>query len=312
MTMTSAESCPACKTPSELIIYNKASDPITLDCFRIRECSSCGLTYTSPRPFSLDRYYPERYRNYGWLVSSILGFLYNRRVSQWIKHKPEGGSVLEIGCGPGLMLATFRKYGWQVLGIERNENIARKTQQALGIEVLTTPIETLPGDARFDLIILFHVLEHIAEPEAILRECMTRLNAGGRLIINVPNFGSWQSLFAGSQWLHLDPPRHLIHFTPKTLTAILDRCGLQPVGISFVSPEHDPYGWIESIINRLTGNDNTLTRFLMGIDRFGVKVVLSFLLGFLLFLPAIALSAISWFARKGALMEVTAAKKITN
>lgn len=309
MSVTTSENCPSCKTSSYRMIYPKTLDPITLDSFSIAECSSCKLTYTSPRPFSLDRYYPEKYRGYGRLVRTILHILYNHRVSKWIKNNPHGGSVLEIGCGPGLMLAAFKRRGWQVLGIERNENIAKNVQEAHGIDVLTRPIETLPLESTFDLIILFHVLEHIAEPEAMLRECAERLSAGGRVIINVPNFASWQSRFAGSEWLHLDPPRHLIHFTPQTLNAMLDRTGLKPDNISFASPEHDPYGWIESLINRLTGNKNRLTRFLMGIDPFDIKVALSFTLGTLLLLPAIALSTISWLARKGALMEVVAVKK---
>lgn len=214
--------------------------------------------------------------------------------------------MLEVGSGLGLMLAAFHRRGWRTLGIERNKEVADKARRTQGVEVVITPVEALPPDMRFDLIVMFHVLEHIGEPVALLRECAKRLTPAGRLVANVPNFASWQAQFAGPKWLHLDPPRHLVHFTPKTLTETLERAGLRLVEISYTSPEHDPYGWVESTINRLTGRANTLTRFLMGLDPFGPAVLLSLMFGIVLALPAILLAAASWLAQRGALMEVIA------
>jgi SAM-dependent methyltransferase len=208
------------------------------------------------------------------------------------------------------MLAALDRRGWRVLGIERNEAIAEVARRALGIEIVTTPVEALPTDAQFDLIIMFQVLEHIGEPVTLLKECAKRLAPGGRIIMNVPNFSSWQSRFAGSKWLHLDVPRHLVHFTPQTLAATLERAGLRTADMRFASLEHDPYGWVESTINRLTGRANTLTRFLMGLDAFGPAVLFSFVLGVVLVPPALLLSAVSWVARRGALMEATAIREI--
>jgi SAM-dependent methyltransferase len=208
------------------------------------------------------------------------------------------------------MLVALRRRGWRVLGIERNEAVAETARRALGIEIVATPIESLPADAQFDLIIMFHVLEHIGDPLTLLRECAKRLAPGGRLITNVPNFSSWQSRFAGSKWLHLDVPRHLVHFTPQTLAATLDRAGLRLTEISYASLEHDPYGWVESTVNQLTGRANTLTRFLMGLDPFGPAVLLSCALSILLAPPALLLSMVSWVAGSGALMEAIAVKPV--
>ena len=305
-TVAGVEACPVCGASGGLPIYPEARDPITLDSFRVVECSSCGAAFTAPRLYSLDKYYPKRYRGYGWFVTHVLSTLYGIRVARWARPKPTGGSVLEVGCGPGLMLAALHNRGWRVLGIERNEMVAETARRALGIEIVATPVDGLPADARFDLIIMFHVLEHIGEPVALLQECAKRLATGGRLITNAPNFSSWQSRFAGPKWLHLDVPRHLVHFTPETLAATLERAGLKPAHMRFESLEHDPYGWVESTINRLTGRANTLTRFLMGLDPFGPSVLLSFVLGAVLVPPALLLSVASWLARRGALMEATA------
>jgi len=301
-----ADLCPVCLGRANRPVYSEARDPITLNSFLVVECITCGIVFTTPRPTSMDSYYPQRYRAYGPLVTGLLQRFYLMRIARWARFKPNRGRVLEVGCGPGLMLAGFRKRGWTVLGIERNEAVAEAARRALGLEILTTTVEELSAELRFDLIIMFQVLEHIGEPVPLLQECARRLAPGGHLVTNVPNFSSWQSRFAGSNWLHLDVPRHLVHFTPRTLQETLERGGLKLVEMSFTSPEHDPYGWVESAISRLTGRANTLTRFLMGLDPFGPAVVLSFMLGAVLVVPATLLAGASWLAGSGALMEAIA------
>jgi SAM-dependent methyltransferase len=254
----------------------------------------------------MDRYYPSQYRAYGPLVSRILTMLYGRRVSRWAKLKPQGGSVLEVGCGPGLMLAAFQRRGWSALGIERNEGIAEKGRAALGVRIVATPVKALPANDRFDLIVIFQVLEHIDDPAALLKECVQRLAPGGRLIVGVPNFASWQAQFSGPKWFHLDVPRHRVHFSPKTLGKALESAGLELKSLNFVSLEHDPYGWVESSLNRITGRPNTITRFLMGLDPLGPLVLLCLVLGAALAPAALVLSVISWVAGTGGLMEATA------
>jgi SAM-dependent methyltransferase len=300
------DSCPVCSNHDRRTIYKKARDPITGDCFQVVECSECGMVRTTPVPDCLDRYYPPRYRGYGPIVARVLSTLYKLRVSRWARRKPGGGSVLEIGCGSGLMLAAFRQCGWRVLGLERNEAVAEIGRRSLGVEIVSSPVEALPHDAQFDLIIMFQVLEHIADPIGLLRACVKRLAPGGFLITNVPNFSSWQSKFAGAKWFHLDVPRHLNHFTPQTLDATLNRAGLSLTHLSFASLEHDPYGWVESTLNGLTRRANTLTRFLMGLDPLGPAVLFTFALGALLIPAAGLLSMVSWMAGRGALMEASA------
>lgn len=298
--------CPVCSGLQARLIYPVARDPITLDAFHVSECARCGVAYTDPRPDSLDRYYPKRYREYGSFVKAILGTFYARRVARWANDKPAGGSVLEIGCGPGLMLAAFAGRGWKALGIERNEEAATLARGAAGVEITAAPVEELPADRQFDLIVMFHVLEHIGEPVTLLKECAKRLAPGGRVIVNVPNFASWQSRFAGPVWLHLDVPRHLVHFTPQTLSATFEKAGLRVNEIHYASFEHDPYGWVESTLNRITGRANTLTRFLMGIEPWGGRVAFSILFGAPLVPAAFCLALVSWLFGKGALMEVSA------
>ena len=304
--MQETKPCPACNAPDGRVVYPAVKDPITTERFRIRMCPRCGLAYTETHFTDADRFYPKKYRAYGPLVTRILGLLYDLRVSRWSRLESAGGSVLEIGCGSGLMLAAFRRRGWRVLGLERNEEAAEIGRRAHGLEISAVPLEKLSRTAPFDLIVLFNVLEHIGDPVSLLRECTCRLAQNGRLVVVVPNFASWQARMAGPQWFHLDVPRHLVHFTPETLRDTLERAGLRVTDFRFVSPEHDPYGWVESIISILTGRSNTLTRFLMSMDPFSPRTLLACVLAALLLPVALILAAASWIAKRGALMEATA------
>jgi len=298
--------CPVCGGAPGRVLYSEVRDPITFTPFRIVICSSCGVAFTSPLPRDLESFYPQAYRAFGFLVTRVLTLFYRLRVARWARAYSRPGSLLEIGCGPGLMLQAFRQRGWNVLGIERNQPMAERARTALGLEIVSTPVDALPGQSRFDLILMFHVLEHLADPLPLLRECARRLAPGGRLLINVPNLASWQSRFAGPAWMHLDVPRHLIHFTPATLVSTLHRAGLRLTSLRFASPEHDPYGWVESTISRFGGRPNRLTRFLIGLDPLSPAVMLSLVTAALLALPAALLAGVSWLAGSGALMEASA------
>jgi SAM-dependent methyltransferase len=281
-------------------------DYITGDPFRIMRCHRCGVLFTFPLPSDMERYYPARYRGYGPLVTFLLRALYRASVRKWTRLFSHPGAALEIGCGAGLMLEAFRELGWQVMGIERNEAMAEHARSTYGLHVVSTGIAELPRAPTFDLIIMFHVLEHLADPLTMLRECAARLTPAGRVVLAVPNAESWQARFAGVVWPHLDPPRHLIHFSPESLESALQKAGMRTREFSFVSPIHDPYGWVESVTDRITGRTNTMTRHLMGMAPFNGWVLLSYALWGLLAAPALLLATASWAAGQGALMEVVA------
>lgn len=305
MTLEESCVCPVCASPAGAVVYDRALDPITRDVFAVRRCIACDVVYTHPRPRSMEKYYPREYRRYGPVTLRLLAYLYGRRVSRWVRGRPPGW-VLEVGCGTGLMLEALRRRGWRVLGIERSEEAAEYGRRRYGLEIASIDVASLPSEARFDLIVLFHVLEHLADPVAVLSECARRLAPGGTVLVGVPNFASWQSRFGGPAWLHLDVPRHLVHFTPDTLRHTMARAGLHLAGCRFRSLEHDPYGWLETVITRLLGRQNTLTRYLMRVDRLDATVAAGLVLAAVLAIPAAMLAAVTWLARRGAIVEATA------
>jgi SAM-dependent methyltransferase len=289
-------------------LIDEVKDYITGNPFSIITCGACQLAFTWPSPANMDVFYPASYRNFGKLTSGILRFFYSRRVNRWLATSPRSGSVLEIGCGAGLMLQRFKHAGWTVMGIERDDRLAAQAQQ-LGVDVTSAPIESLPQEPRFDLIVMFNVLEHIAAPLQLVQQCAMRLTPHGKLLLSMHNIDSWQARLMGGCWFHLDPPRHLIHFSPSTLGALLSTAGLAIESIRFSSLEHDPFGWIESILYRVTGEPNTITRFLMGMQRFNTRVAFALAAGALLAVPALAVSLVSWVCGKGSIMELTVRRK---
>ena len=302
-----AAACPGCRSTDVDTDLGPIFDHITGDPFQIVLCRTCGLRFTWPMPADMERYYPPNYRGYTGLTRRVLQMLYRRRVGAWIRDVP-AGHALEIGCGAGLMLEELRRSGWRVTGTERTPEAAAYVREQIGIEVIAGGVEHISGEARFDLIVMFQVLEHISDPRAMLAHCVRLLAPGGRLIIGVPNLDSWQARFSGIEWVHLDPPRHLVHFTPAALGRMLQDVGLEVTATRFSSPEHDPYGWVQSSINKWTGQSNLLTRFLMGLERGSARVAIDVVLAALLAPAAVLLAAVSWAARRGALMEVVALK----
>jgi SAM-dependent methyltransferase len=289
--------------------YPVARDYITEDGFAVWACPDCGSARTLPVPADLGPYYPSRYRQYNPMIAAILRLLYQRRVAGWARQLAVPGSAFEMGCGNGLMLATLRDLGWQVSGSERTDDAARSARAQSGVRVVIGGPDDLAADETFDLLLMIQVLEHLEAPDEAVAAMARRLKPDGRLIIGVPNFASWQSRFGGATWFHLDVPRHLQHFSLAGLTALLGRHGLAVERASYISPEHDPYGWIQSALNRVDRVPNRLTRLLMGLDRPNAvnvaHVVAACLLGFV----AVPLAVVSWAVGEGALIEVICRKQ---
>jgi len=276
---------------------------VTGDLFDVAICPGCGTGWTTPVPTDLDPYYPRTYRRYNAWVARVLALLYNWRVGRWCRLFPKPGSALELGCGDGVMLHALRSRGWEVCGTERTEAMAATARDRYGIRMYVDPEGPLPGRDRFDLIILFQVLEHLSDPVAALKHAAALLGDGGRIVVGVPNRGSWQAAFGGGVWFHLDVPRHLVHFTPAALAATAARAGLRVERVGFVSPEHDPYGWVQTILNRCAGNANRLSLLLMGAEPWRMRDLLTVVAVAVLGPVAVALAVASWPCRQGAVME---------
>lgn len=296
--------CGICGGTAPVRVYDRAVDYVTGDGFEVWRCGVCGSGWTAPVPEDLGKYYPVRYRKYKPAVAKVLEVFYARRVRGWSRMFKAPGAVFEMGCGNGLMLHMFSGLGWRAVGSERTEEAARVAREAYGVDVRVGEVAGV-----FDLVLLFQVLEHVAEPGPVLAGLVKMLAPDGKLVIGVPNFGSWQARFGGSGWFHLDVPRHLRHYTLQALAVVLAGQGLEIERVSYVSPEHDPFGWVQSALNRVDGKPNRLTRFLMGIDQADFWNVAQVAAACVLGVAAVPLAVVSWAAGRGAVMEVVCRRK---
>jgi 2-polyprenyl-3-methyl-5-hydroxy-6-metoxy-1,4-benzoquinol methylase len=205
--------------------------------FAVVQCLDCGLCYTNPRPSpaSIGQFYPSAYVPHltpgargprrPWrfrLPSPWHGPRRDRRTLAWHGE----GRLLDFGCGGGSFLERMHRQGWQVTGVDASAAAVGRVRDDLGLRALhgSLPHPELRPQS-FDVITMWHSLEHVHRPMAVLEEAYRLLAPGGRLLVAVPNIDSLPFRWFGSAWYALDLPRHLTHFAPWTLHLMLENVG---------------------------------------------------------------------------------------
>lgn len=133
--------------------------------------------------------------------------------------------VLDVGCGSGVLLARMKSLGWEVQGVEVDPGgVAGARARGVSVHQGQLTDAKFPNN-HFDAVHSAHVIEHVYDPVALLRECFRILKPGGKLVILTPNTDSFGHNHFGSAWLNLDPPRHLILFNKATLRRAAEQQG---------------------------------------------------------------------------------------
>ena len=142
-----------------------------------------------------------------------------------------GGRLLDVGCGGGAMLRRMQGLGWNVEGVDFDGQAVR-TARAKGLKVHLGTIEeqTFPQES-FDALTMSHVIEHVPDPRALLRECYRILKPSGRAVVVTPNARSWGHRLYAANWRGLEPPRHLHIFAVGSLKAAIRAAGFQKVRV---------------------------------------------------------------------------------
>lgn len=264
--------CNACGSSQTAPCFENL-DYISGERFSIVRCTQCGLTRTL-FPYDLSAmeryhgtaYYGEDGRRFVGVMEWAVRAFRDARARHIRRLRPDGspGAILDVGCGRGLILIDLQAHGWQCSGTEISEILATRLERDHGIPVYTAPFlpdNHLPAESQ-DVILLWHSLEHLAQPADTLAECVRLLRPGGRMIIEVPNLASWQARLGGGSWFHLDTPRHLYHFSADTLRALCTRRGLQVLTQTTLSLEQGYYGLIQTLLNHVTRHPNILYQML--------------------------------------------------
>jgi len=148
-----------------------------------------------------------------------------KHKTSWIfpHHRP-GGKVLDVGCSTGFYLAKLRELGWDTYGVEINDRAASFGKEKLKLKIHTGTLESAkyPSD-YFDAVTLWHCLEHVYSPMNTLKEVYRILKKDGMVIIGTPNIATIENLIFGEWWWAWEVPRHLYHFSKKSIVQFLTK-----------------------------------------------------------------------------------------
>jgi predicted Zn finger-like uncharacterized protein len=254
--------CPLCHSPQYTVVY--ASLPGCPDA-SIVKCDHCGHVYTFlPKDtISNDLYSDEVYKvveNRRSIYDRIIGREYRKVLKVADRLKERKGDLLDFGSGKGKFGMLAVDDGWTVKCVETSPERAAYAREAYGLEVNT---DFFAGGSifgiRFDALTLFHVLEHLPSPGDLLKELINgNVKKGGLVIIEVPNWSSWQCVIAGDRWIHLDVPRHVHHFTPTRLERFLRETGLRTAKKSYFSFHLGVLGMVDSLLKRFGYSKNII------------------------------------------------------
>jgi SAM-dependent methyltransferase len=250
-----AVGCPMCSNRLELYLCG-VSDPVTGLQFDVLKCSTCGVGVTNPPPEQLQPHYAEYYGARHGITASICD---RRRVALVTKMAGPGRGrrLLDIGCGEGTFLEAARKRGWRAVGTELNSAPARQR----GLEVFNS-LDECADQGPFDCVTLWHSLEHMKDPRAVIAKIRRLVADDGFLLLAVPDFEGLQSKTFGASWLHLDVPRHLYHFTATSIDGMLHQTEFVPVAHWHQEFEYDLIGWWQSALNKVLTTPNVLFDYL--------------------------------------------------
>jgi 2-polyprenyl-3-methyl-5-hydroxy-6-metoxy-1,4-benzoquinol methylase len=244
--------CPLCSEKEYTVVYKTLRQYPSA---AILKCSRCFHVYTflDHEPNRDKLYKDEVYKvaeNRNSLFDRILTWEYSRVLKKIQSIKRPKGTLLDFGCGKGKFGSIAKSKGWQVKAVETAIERADYAKKNYGLEVNTNYYTTGQiFDNVFDVLTLFHVLEHLPNPKVLLNELIKyNLAKDGLVVIEVPNFKSLQARIAGSRWMHLDVPRHISHFTAAKLEEMGRELNCKTVKTSFFSFHLGVLGMTDSLL----------------------------------------------------------------
>ena len=238
--METLDNCPVCNHKQFSPFLNCVDHLVSIETYSIVSCDNCGLRFTNPRPTSqrIHQFYrSEKYVSHSNVTKGVVNFLYQKVRKHTIRKKiqfinslsPEQRNILDIGCGTGEFLNACKQSGWNTKGFEPNDTARDYAIKHYKLAVINKQeLLSLPENS-FDIITMWHVLEHVHDLEQRMKEVYRLVKPNGTVIIAVPNCLSLDAELYKENWAGYDVPRHLYHFTPNTITQLVHNFGMNVV-----------------------------------------------------------------------------------
>lgn len=226
---------------------------LSKETFTYYRCTRCRTLQIMPVPRDLDRYYPADYyavpQDRAQLLATAAPERYKLEI---VRRFAPSGRLVEIGPAVGGFAVVMQEAGYDTSAIEMNAECCRFLRTAIGIPVRETdePIAALAADGPFDVVAMWHVIEHLPNPRDVLAAAASALRPGGIIVIAAPNPAAFQFRVLGQRWAHLDAPRHLFLIPAEELAQIGHELGLQ---VALMTTQDagtrawNVFGWRESL-----------------------------------------------------------------
>ena len=235
------DGCPLCQSGNIQQKLSAKDYTVTGESFLIFQCNNCSAAFTQdvPAQETIGRYYAsENYISHSDTSKGLINRIYHavrKKTLQQKKYLIEHatgiltGTILDIGCGTGAFLYTMQQAAWQITGLEPDETARRKAKEIHSINPIPSgELFHLPEN-NFDAITMWHVLEHVHQLHEYIAQIKLLLKPDGRLVVAVPNYTSTDALQYQQYWAAFDVPRHLYHFSPASMKALMAQHGLQVI-----------------------------------------------------------------------------------
>lgn len=228
--------CPSCGAQSFSTYLTVKDHFLSKESFNLDLCDNCQLLFTNPRP-TLERigdyYKSEEYVSHSSTKKGIVNRVYAKVRSYTLKKKiallqelTPGKDLLDIGAGTGHFLAKAKEAGFHVLGLEPDQDARKVALSENGIELKDLSL-LHHLNQKFHAITMWHVLEHVYNLQEDLDKISSLIIQDGVLIVAVPNYTSFDAQHYKEYWAAYDVPRHLYHFSPKSIIPLVESKGLK-------------------------------------------------------------------------------------
>ncbi|MGI5816526.1 MAG: class I SAM-dependent methyltransferase [Armatimonadota bacterium] len=276
--------CPLCGEDGASALFTAPAPDDPADVFTVEACNACGMAYVNPRPTpeALARRYADDYYAYEFYGARRLRHRIKARILRALKLLPPpgpdepvpatarltgaavralrgaravsslpapraGARYLDVGCGAGNGMAHAREAGWETFGVDFSERAIAVAHEHDFPGMVADALQLPVAGESFDFVEMTHMLEHTTDPVGVLREAARVLRPGGTVHLVVPSLSAWSAGRFGPDWMALDLPRHLLHFTPGTMRIAAERAGLRVAAIRAL-----PNRWVfEASMERL-------------------------------------------------------------
>jgi len=207
--------------------------------FSLKQCNFCDFVLTDPKPDeqAIEKYYQsEKYISHTGGKKNLFDAAYvlARKIALGNKRRAiekysSGKNILDFGCGTGEFLSEMKNHDWQITGVEPSKLANQKASTTTGAKIYSSIADV--SETAFDVITLWHVLEHLHDLSGSLKKINHLLSKSGTIFVAVPNFQSHDARHYNSFWAAYDVPRHLWHFNKNNMKQILEHSGFHVVDI---------------------------------------------------------------------------------